>query len=63
MKYIITGTYATESGNVGTFRYLIEAQTFMAAIDKAKGRVKEDKRKKYAGKLSISATLDWESKQ
>lgn len=53
-KFIVTGTYQTESGNMGSFRYEIDATDHSAAMEAARARLIADKRRRYMGKLDMS---------
>lgn len=55
-EFIVTGSYATWSGNLATFRYVIEADDESDAFHKAEGRLVMDRRRKYMGKLDMSAS-------
>ena len=55
-EFIVTGSYATWSGNIGSFRYVIEALDESAAFNMAQHRLETDKRRKYMGKLDMSAS-------
>lgn len=52
--FIVTGSYATESGNIGHFRYELDATDEDAAFIAAANKLKNDKRRKYMGKLDMS---------
>ena len=54
--FIVTGSYATWSGDIGSFRYVIPALDESEAFDKARTRLETDKRRKYMGKLDMSAS-------
>lgn len=53
-EFIVTGSYATWSGNFGSFRYVITANSGDSAFMKARARLEADKRRKYMGKLDMS---------
>lgn len=55
-EFIVTGSYATWSGNIGTFRYVVRALDESAAFDTAQYRLESDKRRKFMGKLDMSAS-------
>lgn len=52
--FIVTGSYATESGNIGCFNWTVSAPDEDAAFLVAETRLKNDKRRKYMGKLDMS---------
>lgn len=54
--FIVTGSYATWSGDIGSFRYVVKAVDEREAFNKAEARLKTDKRRKYMGKLDMSAS-------
>ena len=53
--YIVTGSYMTMSGNFGAFRYELRAADSSTAFDLAHDRLEADKRRRYCGKLNMSA--------
>jgi hypothetical protein len=55
--FIVTGSYATWSGNIGNFRYVIYAPDHEGAMSRAEAKLKADKRRKYMGKLDMSASI------
>lgn len=54
-KFIVTGSYATWSGNIGSFRYVVAALDEEAAFNLARHRLETDKRRNFMGKLDASA--------
>jgi hypothetical protein len=56
VKYIITGTYQTKAGNIGTARLILKARDHLEAMDKAGQRIAA--RKSYMGKLDMSCS-EW----
>lgn len=54
--YIVTGSYQTESGNMGSFNFMIEAESHTQALTIADFRIKADRRRRYSRALDMSAT-------
>lgn len=55
-RFIVTGSFQTQSGNIGSFRYEIDAADHGPAMDAARERLQRDKRKRYMGKLDMSCS-------
>lgn len=55
-RFIVTGSYQTQTGNMGSFRYEIEANDYSPAMEAARARLQRDKRKRYMGKLDMSCS-------
>lgn len=55
-KFHVSGQYQTESGNIGGFAFVVDADDFHTAMSKAEHIIKADKRRKYFGKLDMSAS-------
>lgn len=55
--HIVTGSYMTESGNFGSFRYELFAKDGAEAFDLARERLTRDRRRRYFGKLDMSCSV------
>lgn len=55
-KFHVSGGYQTESGNIGAFAFVFDAEDFDDAMNKAERLIKADRRRKYFGKLDMSAS-------
>lgn len=54
-NWLVTATYATESGNIGRHTGYYTAEAARDLPDMVRAILTADKRRRYAGKLSLSA--------
>lgn len=54
--FVVTASYQTRAGNIGTARLEIEAGDHSEAMDKARAKIAA--RKSYSGKLDMSCS-EW----